>query len=197
MTIVVITNMLKLVSKSIQAEIKQTRPFKTLEDEAVVALQRTADQLQGRFSDMLKPHGLSPTQYNALRILRGAGEGGRACREIAERMINRDPDITRLLDRLERRGFVVRSREGKDRRVIITHITTAGLKLLESLDRPIEEFNRSLLGHLTEQQLRSFIKLLDAARSSRADFFEGRLSSEFKINTKSGGQECPPHTAMG
>jgi DNA-binding MarR family transcriptional regulator len=152
------------VSKSIQAEIKQTRPFKTLEDEAVVALQRTADQLSGRFSDMLKPHGLSPTQYNALRILRGAGDSGRACREIAERMINRDPDITRLLDRLEKRGFVVRSREGKDRRVIITRITAAGLKLLEGLDRPIEEFNRSLLGHLTEQQLRNLIKLLDAAR---------------------------------
>lgn len=164
MTMIVITTIVICVSKGIQAEIKQTRPFKTLEDEAVVALQRTADQLHGRFSDMLKPHGLSPTQYNALRILRGAGEGGRACREIAERMINRDPDITRLLDRLERRGFVVRSREGKDRRVIITHITTAGLKLLESLDRPIEEFNRSLLGHLTEPQLRSFIRLLGAAR---------------------------------
>ena len=76
-----------------------------------MALQRTADQLQWRLSDMLKPHGLSPTQYNALRILRGAGDEGRACSEIAERMINRDPDITRLVDRLERRGLVARSRE--------------------------------------------------------------------------------------
>ena len=95
---------------------------------------------------MLKPHGLSPTQYNALRILRGAGDQGRACSEIAERMINRDPDITRLVDRLERRGFAVRSREGQDRRVITTRITPAGLELLQTLDGPVEEFNRKMLG---------------------------------------------------
>ncbi len=150
--------------RSIQAEIQQTKPFGTLEDEALVSLQRTADRLHGRLSDMLKPHGLSPTQYNALRILRGAGEGGRACSEIAERMINRDPDITRLLDRLERRGLAARSREGRDRRVITTRITPAGLELLRGLDRPIEEFNRKLLGHLGEQQLRTLIRLLEAAR---------------------------------
>ena len=96
----------------------------------LVALQRTADRLHWRLSEMLKPHGLSPTQYNALRILRGAGDEGRSCSEIAERMINRDPDITRLVDRLERRGLVARSREGRDRRVITTRITPAGLELL-------------------------------------------------------------------
>jgi len=148
----------------IQADIKQNKPFRTLEDEAVVALHRTADQLQGRFSDMLKPHGLSPTQFNALRILRGAGEAGRACSEIAERMINRDPDITRLVDRLERRGLVVRSREGRDRRVIITRITPAGLELLRGLDRPTEEFNRRSLAHLGQKDLRTLIQLLEAAR---------------------------------
>jgi DNA-binding MarR family transcriptional regulator len=152
------------VPKGIQAEIRQNKPFRMLEEEALVSLQRTADQFHGRMSDMLKPHGLSPTQYNALRILRGAGEGGRACSEIAERMINRDPDITRLVDRLERRGLVARSREGLDRRVIITRITPVGLELLRSLDRSIEEFNRKLLGHLGEQQLKTLIKLLDAAR---------------------------------
>ena len=94
------------VGKGIQAEIQQTKPFTSLEDEALVALQRTADRLHWRLSEMLKAHGLSPTQYNALRILRGAGDQGRACSEIAERMINRDPDITRLVDRLERRGLV-------------------------------------------------------------------------------------------
>ncbi len=152
------------MGKGIQAEIQQTKPFTSLEDEAVVSLHRTADQLNGRFSDMLKPHGLSPTQFNALRILRGAGDGGRTCSEIAERMINRDPDITRLLDRLEHRGLVVRSREGRDRRVIITHITQAGLELLRGLDGPIEEFNRKQLGHLSEQQLRALVKLLEAVR---------------------------------
>ena len=152
------------MAKGIQAEIQQTKPFSTLEDEALVSLQRTADRLQGRLGDMLKPHGLSPTQYNALRILRGAGNEGRSCSEIAERMINRDPDITRLVDRLERRGLVKRCRDGKDRRVITTRITSAGLELLRSLDRPIEEFNRNLLGHMGEEQLRTLIKLLEAAR---------------------------------
>lgn len=155
------------MGKSIQAEIQQTKPFSTPEDEALVALQRTADQLHWRLSEMLKPHGLSPTQYNALRILRGAKDEGRACNEIAERMINRDPDITRLVDRLERRGLVVRSREDRDRRVITTRITPAGLELLETLDRPIEEFNRSVLGHLGEQQLRTLIALLEAVRGPK------------------------------
>ena len=97
------------MGKSIQSEIRQTKPFSNLEDEALVALELTADRLQWRFSEMLKPHGLSPTQYNALRILRGAKDEGRSRSEIAERMVNRDPDITRLVDRLERRGLVVRS----------------------------------------------------------------------------------------
>ncbi len=153
-----------LVVKSIQSEIQQTKPFNTLEEEALVSLQRTADRLHWRMSEMLKAYDLTPTQYNALRILRGAKDEGRACSEIAERMINRDPDITRLVDRLERRGLVARSREGRDRRVITTRITPAGLKLLESLDGPVEEFNRRLLGPLGEQTLRTLIQLLDAVR---------------------------------
>lgn len=152
------------VGRNIQTEIKQSKPFSSLEEEALVALQRTADRLQWQLSEMLKPHGISPTQYNALRILRGAKEHGRACSEIAERMINRDPDITRLIDRLERRGLVARSREQKDRRVITTRITPAGLELLKSLDRPVEEFNRNMLGHLGQPRLRSLIGLLSAAR---------------------------------
>jgi len=160
----VITSILRVVAKSIQAEIRQTKSFTSLEDEALVALQRTADRLHWRLSEMLKEHGLSPTQYNALRILRGAGDQGRACSEIAERMINRDPDITRLVDRLERRGLAVRSREGRDRRIITTRITPAGLKLLEALDLPIEEFNRKMLSPLGEKQLQTLIYLLDSAR---------------------------------
>ena len=158
------TNILKAVAKTIQAEIQQTKPFSSLEDEALVSLHRTADRLQWRLSEMLKAHGLSPTQYNALHILRGARDDGRACSEIAERMINRDPDITRLLDRLERRGLVARSREGRDRRVITTRITPAGLELLEALDEPVKELNQKMLGPLGEQQLRTFIRLLEAIR---------------------------------
>ena len=164
LTLFVITNIFRIVGKSIQAEIQQTKPFSSLEDEALVALHRTADRLHWRFSELLKAHGLSPTQYNALRILRGAGDAGRACSEIAERMINRDPDITRLVDRLERRGLVVRSREGRDRRVITTRITPAGLELLRTLDGPVEEFNRKMLGPLGEQQLQTLIRLLESAR---------------------------------
>lgn len=156
------------VARGIQAEIKQVKPFGSLEEEAFVALMRTADQLAGRAAEMLKGHGLSPTQYNALRILRGAGDEGLACSEIAERMINRDPDITRLVDRLERRGLVVRSREQKDRRVITTRITTKGLEAVNALDLPIEKFNRQLLGHLGEKRLRSLIQLLEAARKNAA-----------------------------
>jgi DNA-binding MarR family transcriptional regulator len=113
---------------------------------------------------MFKLRGLSSTQYNALRILRGAGEKGLACSEIGERMINRDPDITRLIDRLERRGLVIRSREQKDRRVITTRITTTGLELLRSLDRPVTEFHQQLLGPLGERRLRSLLWLLEAVR---------------------------------
>jgi DNA-binding MarR family transcriptional regulator len=162
--IIVITSILTVVAKSIQSEIQQTKPFNSLEDEALVSLQRTADQLRWRLTEMLKAHSLSPTQYNALRILRGAKDEGRACSEIAERMINRDPDITRLVDRLERRGLVARSREDRDRRVITTRITPAGLELLESLDRPIADFNRKMLGPLGEQRLRTLIELLEAVR---------------------------------
>jgi DNA-binding MarR family transcriptional regulator len=153
-----------LVAKGIQAEIKQSKPFSSLEEEAFVALIRTADRLAGHVAGALKPYELSPTQYNALRILRGAGEKGLACSEIGERMINRDPDITRLLDRLERRGLVQRRREKKDRRVITAHITPAGLEMLKTLDRPVEEFHRNLLGQLGEQKLRSLIQLLERAR---------------------------------
>jgi len=164
------------VGKGIQAEIQQTKPFTSLEDEAAVSLHRTADQIHGRFSDMLKPHGLSPTQFNALRILRGAGDGGRTCTEIAERMINRDPDITRLVNRLEKRGLVRRSRANNDRRVITTRITAAGLQLLKSLDAPVDAIHRDLLGHLGERRLHSLITLLEEAGSAGPNYRRGKPS---------------------
>ncbi len=154
------------MAKTIQDEIKQNKPLGSLEEKAFVALLRTADQLQWRVAEMLKPHGLSPTQYNAMRILRGAGVEGLACSEIGQRMINRDPDITRLLDRLERSGLIRRSREQKDRRVIKAHITPAGLDLLKSIDREVEKFHHNLLGHLGRERLESLIAALDAARQT-------------------------------
>ena len=112
-----------------QAELKQKLPFTSREQEAYLSLLRTADALQAQVEGKLKEFGLTGTQYNALRILRGAGPDGLPCREIGERMITHDPDITRLFNRLEDRGFVERTRARHDRRVIYGKITAAGLKL--------------------------------------------------------------------
>lgn len=149
----------------IQAELQQTRPFPSAAVEAYVNLLRTTDALLRGVEETLKPAGISATQYNVLRILRGAGQNGLACGQIAERMITRDPDITRLLDRLERRGLVRRAREEKDRRVVKTRISAAGLRLLKSLDRPMDQVRERMLGHLGERRLRQLIELLEDARA--------------------------------
>jgi DNA-binding MarR family transcriptional regulator len=135
-----------------------------LEEQTFLAVVRASEQLQGSVAEMLKEHGLTATQYNAMRILRGAGRDGLACSEIGERMLNRDPDITRLLGRLEARGLVARRRERKDRRVIISCISPAGLDLLRTLDAPVRQFHSRTLGHLGPVRLRSLIRLLDAVR---------------------------------
>jgi DNA-binding MarR family transcriptional regulator len=149
----------------VRREIRKQKPLRRVEDEAFVSLQRTADALMQGVAAALKPAGLSPAQYNVLRILRGAGPDGLACREIGERMITKDPDITRLLDRLEERGLVARSRDRADRRVITTRITDKGQRILEDLDKAIEELHVKQLGHLGEQRLRSLLDLLEAART--------------------------------
>lgn len=146
-------------------EIRKKKPFRCVEDEAFVSLLRTADALMQGVAAALKPAGLSPAQYNVLRILRGAGPDGLACREIGERMITKDPDITRLLDRLEERGLVARSRDRVDRRVITTRITDKGQRILRDLDKGIEKLHVMQLGHLGEQRLRSLLDLLEAART--------------------------------
>lgn len=135
------------------------------EVEAFLNLQRTADALLRGIEAVLKPFGLSPTQYNVLRILRGAGPEGLACRHIGDRMLTRDPDITRLLDRLEARKLVSRTREQKDRRVLTTRVTEAGLEILKQLDAPIAQAHRKQLGHLGEARLRTLSSLLELARS--------------------------------
>jgi DNA-binding MarR family transcriptional regulator len=152
------------MSERLQREIIQQQSFQSLEQEALLNLLRTADMLMQRLAAVLKPYGLSHSQYNVLRILRGAGVDGLACREIGARMITRDPDITRLLDRIEARGLVTRTRDQKDRRVVTARITPEGLRLLEQLDGPVEEVDRRQLAHLGERRLRSLIQLLEAAR---------------------------------
>jgi len=132
----------------------------SLEERAYLALLRVSDRLEGRMAEWLKPHGLSPTQYNALRILRGAGADGLPCSEVGARMISRDSDITRLVDRMEKRGLVTRTRATKDRRVVRASITSAGLELLQRLDQPVSEFVRGMMGHLRGEQLQALMHLL-------------------------------------
>ncbi len=157
------------MGQGIQAEIKQTKPFSSLEEEAFVSLMRTADKLQQEVAGLLKPHGISPTQFNALRILRGAGSDGLPCSEIGERMINHDPDITRLLDRLERRRLVKRTRSQEDRRVIMACITPAGMDALKPLDRPMEEYHRRAMKHVPRTQLKSLLNVLDGVRQGYSE----------------------------
>jgi MarR family transcriptional regulator, organic hydroperoxide resistance regulator len=152
----------------IQAEHNQRKPTSSLEEDTFIALQRTADALLRPFEDLMRGNGLSATQYNVLRILRGAGQAGLACSEIGERMITRDPDITRLLDRMERRRLVERSRDRNDRRVILGRITSRGLEVLRSLDRPVQDFHKQLLRHMPSSSLRDLEKLLGEARAPKA-----------------------------
>lgn len=137
------------------------------EEKVVLDLLRTVEMLSRPFDQLLKTEDLSSTQYNVLRILRGAPEG-LPCGEIGNRMITRDPDITRLLDRLERRGLISRRRDDKDRRMVLTHITSEGLGVLDRLDDPIQEVHRRQLGHLGRERLKSLSDLLRLCRHEPA-----------------------------
>ncbi len=134
------------------------------EEGAFLDLLHTTDMLSRGLVQVLKAEGLSTTQYNVLRILRGAPEG-LPCGEIASRMITRDPDVTRLLDRLENRGLISRRRETKDRRTVMARISPDALKLLTRLDEPVQETHRKQLGHLGRKRLRTLTELLRVARS--------------------------------
>jgi DNA-binding MarR family transcriptional regulator len=123
----------------LQDDLRQRRPFASPAEEAYLNLIRTADQLARGVALVLRPHKLSEAQYNVLRILRGAGTEGHTCSEVATRLVTHDPDVTRLLDRLETRGLLVRAREHSDRRVVTTRITRQGLALLDTLDGPVRD----------------------------------------------------------
>jgi DNA-binding MarR family transcriptional regulator len=137
------------------------------EETAFLDLLRTTDILSRGLARILKSEELSATQYNVLRILRGAPEG-LPCGEIANRMITRDPDVTRLLDRLEKRALISRCRETKDRRTVMARITPEGLKLLARLDEPVQAAHRKQLGHLGSQRLKVLAELLRVSRAQVA-----------------------------
>ncbi|HVS33049.1 MAG TPA: MarR family transcriptional regulator [Thermoanaerobaculia bacterium] len=148
----------------LKSEIKQKRPFTSLQEEVVLAMLRTADQLAVPMNEVLREANLSLSQYNVLRILRGAGHEGLPCGEISERMVRRDPDLTRLLDRLEARGLVTRSRDTGDRRVVRSIIARDGLRVLESLDDTIDKTVRKTLAHMPARRLDALCELLEEAR---------------------------------
>jgi DNA-binding MarR family transcriptional regulator len=143
-----------------------TPPRRTVipEEMAFLDLVRTAELLSRPVAQLFKGKDLTPSQYNVLRILRGSPEG-LTCGEIANRMITRDPDITRLLDRMEKRGLISRGREERDRRVVLTRIAAEGLDLLASLDQPVRDLHRRLLGHLGAERLVILRELLELCRS--------------------------------
>ena len=147
---------------TVQAELKP-KPGSCPEEMTYLEMLRTMEALSHRFAQVLKTEDLSSTQYNVLRILRGASDG-LPCGEIGNRMVTRDSDITRLLDRLERRALITRCRESKDRRTVWTRITPSGLELLARLDKPMRAAHRERMGHLGRERLSQLADLLRLAR---------------------------------
>jgi DNA-binding MarR family transcriptional regulator len=128
-----------------------------------VALIRAADRLAQDAELLIKSHGLTATQYNVLRILRGAGPDGLPCKRIADRMISRDPDMTRLLDRMEKRSLITRERQTEDRRVIKTRIAPAGLEILKKLDAPVDELHKKQFRHISALKLKVLADAIEEA----------------------------------
>jgi DNA-binding MarR family transcriptional regulator len=140
-------------------ELHQRKPFASLAEEAHLNLSRTEAVLQEGIERVLKPHGVSATQYNVLRILRGAGQKGLCRNEIRDRLLTRMPDVTRLLDRMEEAGLVSRERDAADRRLVSTRLTRRGRELVDKLDGPVAEEHERRFGHLNDRELRTLVRL--------------------------------------
>jgi len=146
---------------------KSSSPAVSLENRIFVALLQTADTLAQEAEQFLKAAGIPNAQYNVLRILRGAEPEGLACRAIGDRMISHDPDITRLLDRMEKRGLITRERQTDDRRVVKTRITPQGLSLLKTLDQPIHDLHKRQFRHISTARLKTLFGLLEEVRARK------------------------------
>jgi DNA-binding MarR family transcriptional regulator len=153
------------MSKRLQAEIKQTKPFPRLTSEAFLVVMRTAAVLDHHLSEALKPHGITTTQYNVLRILRGAGQKGLCGREVAERLVSKVPDVSRLLDRTEELGLITRERDAQDRRHVTARITEKGLGLLDRATPDLEAVERQRFGRMDPEGLQRLIDALDDVRA--------------------------------
>ena len=149
---------------SLKSEIAQKAAFSSAEEEAILNLMRTSDCVEHAFQQKTRGWGLTSTQYNVLRILRGAGGEGLACAAIGDRMVAVEPDITRLLARLKKLKLIRQHRDRRDRRVVLTEISPAGLEMLRAMDPVVERAPGELLGHLSSAQLAQLIRLLELAR---------------------------------
>jgi DNA-binding MarR family transcriptional regulator len=152
------------VSGKLAKEIRQTKPFQSREEEAFLNLARTFEFLQQQLSLLLKEFRLTGPQYNMLRILRGAGPEGVTCTEATDRMLTPDPDVTRLLDRMETNGLVRRDRGKDDRRIVIVRITDAGLDLTNEIDAPLHQLLKRSMGRVSQQRLRDLVDTLETLR---------------------------------
>jgi DNA-binding MarR family transcriptional regulator len=146
---------------------KSARALASLENQIFVALLQAADGLSQEAEQLLKAAGLTGAQYNVLRILRGAEPEGLACRGIGDRMISHDPDMTRLLDRMEKRGLITRARQTDDRRVVKTRITPQGLSLLKTLDQPVHALHKRQFRHIPAPRLKTLGRLLEEVRARK------------------------------
>ena len=148
---------------------QRPQPPATLPDRTFILIVKAADALVQQADQLLKNSGLTGAQYNVLRILRGAEPRGLPCRGISDRMISRDPDITRLLDRMEKRGLITRQRQTDDRRVIITHVTSQGLEILKTLDHPVHELHKRQFRHISAARLKILAALLEDVHKAASE----------------------------
>lgn len=153
--------------RGLAAEINKKKPFESIEQEAGLNLIRTASFMTEPVERLFRAHRLSEATYNALRILRGSGQSGRACSEIGRDMVTRVPDVTRIVDRLEKEGWATRCRVPEDRRVVLIKITDKGLAVLNKLDEPIRKLHQEQFSHMTKSEIIELTRLLEKARSRR------------------------------
>lgn len=152
---------------TVSVRISASRASGGIHEEAAVMILRASAAMLDAIDEVFEPYGITATQYNVLRILRGAGENGLCRNDVICRMITRMPDVTRLIDRLEAAGYVTRARDSQDKRHVTTRLTPVGAKLLARLDPVVAATHRRRLGHLTTTQLKSLIRLLQLARGSQ------------------------------
>jgi len=159
---------MKRTEGRLQAELRQRKPFRGPHQEGVLGIVRTADLLKRGFERVVEPHGITGQQYNVLHILRGARPEQLPTLTIAERMVEQTPGITRLLDRLEKKGMVRRERCASDRRQVMCEITPRGVALLDRLDEQVARLEREMMSALSGEELRTLISALDAVRESQS-----------------------------